>query len=212
MNAVIMVGYFVIGFFGTRLARRGIHARHMFGAGFALNLAALALIWLRVPGAGPVVVALRPGRRVNVLGFTTLNEGFAARSRGTHQHDAQPRDVRRRLRIAVGHRRRRRRVARGSRPRHGGRPARRLRRRAGDATRSRTCGSCAAGSATLHASAVRRKVGRPELMHLHILGICGTFMGGIAAIAKTAGHVVTGCDANVYPPMSTQLSKRSASS
>ena len=42
-------------------------------------------------------------------------------------------------------------------------------------------------------------------MHLHILGICGTFMGGIAAIAKRAGHVVTGCDANVYPPMSTQL-------
>ncbi len=43
-------------------------------------------------------------------------------------------------------------------------------------------------------------------MHLHILGICGTFMGGIAAIAKRAGHAVTGCDANVYPPMSTQLS------
>jgi len=42
-------------------------------------------------------------------------------------------------------------------------------------------------------------------MHLHILGICGTFMGGIAAIAKTAGHRVTGCDANVYPPMSDQL-------
>src|SRR5690242_20529969 len=42
-------------------------------------------------------------------------------------------------------------------------------------------------------------------MHLHILGICGTFMGGIAAIAKTAGHTVTGCDANVYPPMSEQL-------
>ena len=42
-------------------------------------------------------------------------------------------------------------------------------------------------------------------MHLHILGICGTFMGGVAAIAKRAGHVVTGCDANVYPPMSTQL-------
>jgi UDP-N-acetylmuramate: L-alanyl-gamma-D-glutamyl-meso-diaminopimelate ligase len=45
----------------------------------------------------------------------------------------------------------------------------------------------------------------PEFMHLHILGICGTFMGGIAAIARTAGHTVTGCDANVYPPMSTQL-------
>ena len=42
-------------------------------------------------------------------------------------------------------------------------------------------------------------------MHLHILGICGTFMGGIAAIARKAGYTVTGCDANVYPPMSTQL-------
>ena len=42
-------------------------------------------------------------------------------------------------------------------------------------------------------------------MHLHILGICGTFMGGIAAIARNAGHTVTGCDANVYPPMSDQL-------
>ena len=41
--------------------------------------------------------------------------------------------------------------------------------------------------------------------HLHILGICGTFMGGIAAIAKAAGYRVTGCDANVYPPMSDQL-------
>jgi UDP-N-acetylmuramate: L-alanyl-gamma-D-glutamyl-meso-diaminopimelate ligase len=41
--------------------------------------------------------------------------------------------------------------------------------------------------------------------HLHILGICGTFMGGIAAIAKAAGYRVTGCDANVYPPMSEQL-------
>src|SRR5437667_226828 len=43
-------------------------------------------------------------------------------------------------------------------------------------------------------------------MHLHILGICGTFMGGLAAIAREAGHTVTGCDANVYPPMSEQLS------
>ena len=42
-------------------------------------------------------------------------------------------------------------------------------------------------------------------MHIHILGICGTFMGGIALLAKQAGHRVTGCDANVYPPMSTQL-------
>jgi UDP-N-acetylmuramate: L-alanyl-gamma-D-glutamyl-meso-diaminopimelate ligase len=42
-------------------------------------------------------------------------------------------------------------------------------------------------------------------MHIHILGICGTFMGGIAAIARAAGHRVTGSDKAVYPPMSTQL-------
>ena len=42
-------------------------------------------------------------------------------------------------------------------------------------------------------------------MHLHVLGICGTFMGGLAALARDAGHRVTGCDAQVYPPMSTQL-------
>ncbi|OCQ20966.1 UDP-N-acetylmuramate:L-alanyl-gamma-D-glutamyl-meso-diaminopimelate ligase [Pseudoalteromonas luteoviolacea] len=42
-------------------------------------------------------------------------------------------------------------------------------------------------------------------MHIHILGICGTFMGGIAAIAQSLGHKVTGSDQNVYPPMSTQL-------
>ena len=42
-------------------------------------------------------------------------------------------------------------------------------------------------------------------MHVHILGICGSFMGGIATIAKSLGHTVTGSDTNVYPPMSTQL-------
>ena len=42
-------------------------------------------------------------------------------------------------------------------------------------------------------------------MHIHILGICGTFMGGAAALAREAGHKVTGCDAGVYPPMSDQL-------
>ena len=50
---------------------------------------------------------------------------------------------------------------------------------------------------------VSARFARP--VHIHILGICGTFMGGIAAIAKAAGHRVTGCDLNVYPPMSTQL-------
>ena len=44
-------------------------------------------------------------------------------------------------------------------------------------------------------------------MRIHILGICGTFMGGIAALAKAAGHQVSGSDQNVYPPMSTQLRK-----
>ncbi|MGH8207881.1 MAG: Mur ligase domain-containing protein, partial [Steroidobacteraceae bacterium] len=42
-------------------------------------------------------------------------------------------------------------------------------------------------------------------MHIHILGICGTFMGGVAALARAAGHEVSGSDRNVYPPMSTQL-------
>ncbi|HXC22345.1 MAG TPA: Mur ligase domain-containing protein, partial [Steroidobacteraceae bacterium] len=43
------------------------------------------------------------------------------------------------------------------------------------------------------------------MTHIHILGIAGTFMGGVAAIAKAAGFKVTGSDLNVYPPMSTQL-------
>ena len=42
-------------------------------------------------------------------------------------------------------------------------------------------------------------------MHIHILGICGTFMGGLAALARETGHTVTGCDTGVYPPMSDQL-------
>ncbi|PCI09148.1 MAG: UDP-N-acetylmuramate:L-alanyl-gamma-D-glutamyl-meso-diaminopimelate ligase [Gammaproteobacteria bacterium] len=45
-------------------------------------------------------------------------------------------------------------------------------------------------------------------MKIHILGICGTFMGGVAVLAKQAGHEVSGCDANVYPPMSTQLEEQ----
>ena len=45
-------------------------------------------------------------------------------------------------------------------------------------------------------------------MHIHVLGVCGTFMGGVAVLARQAGHRVTGCDANVYPPMSTQLAEQ----
>ena len=44
-------------------------------------------------------------------------------------------------------------------------------------------------------------------MHIHILGICGTFMGSLAQLAKASGHQVSGSDTNVYPPMSTQLEK-----
>jgi UDP-N-acetylmuramate: L-alanyl-gamma-D-glutamyl-meso-diaminopimelate ligase len=45
-------------------------------------------------------------------------------------------------------------------------------------------------------------------MHIHILGICGTFMGGLAILARQLGHTVTGSDTNVYPPMSTQLEQQ----
>ena len=51
----------------------------------------------------------------------------------------------------------------------------------------------------------RHRAAGQALMHIHILGICGTFMGGIATITSEAGHEVTGCDTNVYPPMSDQL-------
>jgi len=76
MNAVIMAGYFGIGVFGTRLAHRGIHARHLFGAGFALNLAAFALIQLGAPLPLLWWSLYGLGAAVNVLGFTALNEGF----------------------------------------------------------------------------------------------------------------------------------------
>ncbi len=53
----------------------------------------------------------------------------------------------------------------------------------------------------------RHPLSDAQIMRVHILGICGTFMGGIAAIAKAAGHEVSGSDQNVYPPMSTQLER-----
>ena len=56
-----------------------------------------------------------------------------------------------------------------------------------------------------HRSRIRAiLIGKAD-MHIHILGICGTFMGGLAQLARAAGHQVTGCDAQVYPPMSDQL-------
>ncbi len=77
MNLVIMAGYFSIGLFGTRLARLGIHARHLFGTGFAINLVALLLIELRVPGSYLWWSLYGFGAASNVLGFTALNEGFS---------------------------------------------------------------------------------------------------------------------------------------
>jgi hypothetical protein len=76
MNAVIMAGYASLGFFGTRLAHRGIHARHLFAAGFALNVLALACIVLRLPGSFVWWSTYGLGAAVNVLAFTVLNEGF----------------------------------------------------------------------------------------------------------------------------------------
>jgi MFS family permease len=76
MNAVIMVGYAALGFFGTRLAHRGIHARHLFAGGFALNVIALGGIVSRMPGSYLWWSAFGLGAAVNVLAFTVLNEGF----------------------------------------------------------------------------------------------------------------------------------------
>lgn len=75
-NGVIMGGYVAIAAFGTRLARRGVHARHMFGAGFGVTFVALALIVGRVPGSIAWWSIYGFGTAVNVLGFTALNEGF----------------------------------------------------------------------------------------------------------------------------------------
>ena len=76
MNVMAMAGYAAIGFLGTPLARRGIHARHMFGLGFSMNVMALALIVARAPGAYLWWSLYGLGAAVNVLAFTVLNEGF----------------------------------------------------------------------------------------------------------------------------------------
>ncbi|MFO1413580.1 MAG: MFS transporter [Burkholderiales bacterium] len=77
MNVVILAGYVGIGFFGTRLAQRGIHARHLFAAGFALNAVMLACIVSGLPGSYLWWSGYGLGAAVNVLGFTVLNEGFS---------------------------------------------------------------------------------------------------------------------------------------
>jgi predicted MFS family arabinose efflux permease len=77
MSAVILGGYVFLGMFATRLARRGIHARHLFAAGFGVNGLALTAIVLQVPGSYLWWALYGLGAAVNVLGFTVLNEGFA---------------------------------------------------------------------------------------------------------------------------------------
>ena len=76
MNFVIMAGYTGLGFFGTTLARRGIDARHLFAGGFALSAMALVIINAQIAGSYLWWSLYGLGAAVNVLAFTTLNEGF----------------------------------------------------------------------------------------------------------------------------------------
>lgn len=77
MSGVTMMGYLGLGMLGTRLARYGIEARHIFGGGFALSLTALALIALEVPGSLLWWSLFGFGASGNVLGFAALNQGFS---------------------------------------------------------------------------------------------------------------------------------------
>jgi predicted MFS family arabinose efflux permease len=76
MGVVILLAYVSLGSFGTRLARRGVHARHLFAAGFGLAMLSLAAIFLRFPGSYLWWALYGLGTAVNVLGFSVLNEGF----------------------------------------------------------------------------------------------------------------------------------------
>jgi len=76
MSAAILGGFLALGLFGTPLARRGVHARHIFAAGFGLAMLALAAIFLRLPGAYLWWTLYGLGTSVNVLAFAVLNEGF----------------------------------------------------------------------------------------------------------------------------------------
>jgi hypothetical protein len=75
MGAVMLAGYFLVGLFATWLGQRGIHARHLFAAGYALNLVALIAIVARLPGTYLWWALYGLGATVNVLTFTVLNDG-----------------------------------------------------------------------------------------------------------------------------------------
>jgi hypothetical protein len=76
MGVAIVGGYLGIGVFATRLARGGIFTRHLYAAGFGLNIVALALITLRAPWTYVLWAVYGLGTAVNVLGFTLLGQGF----------------------------------------------------------------------------------------------------------------------------------------
>jgi predicted MFS family arabinose efflux permease len=76
MGVVVLAGYATLGFFGTRLAARGVHARHLFAGGFGLATLSLAAIFLRLPGSYLWWALYGLGSAVNVLAFAVLNEGF----------------------------------------------------------------------------------------------------------------------------------------
>jgi predicted MFS family arabinose efflux permease len=76
MAVVILAGFVALGYFGTRLAQRGVHARHLYAGGFGLGIVALAAIFLQLPGGYAWWGLYGLGSAVNVLGFTVLNEGF----------------------------------------------------------------------------------------------------------------------------------------
>jgi len=76
MSIVIIALYVALGFMGTRLARRGVHARHLFACGFTVNTLALSAIILRVPGSYVWWSLYGLGASVNVLAFAVLTEGF----------------------------------------------------------------------------------------------------------------------------------------
>ena len=195
------------GLFADRPLRGGARApRHpcpaLVRCRFTATAAALAAIVYGLPGTYVWWSLYGLGASVNVLAFTVVNDGFAKELAGRANTAVNLITFTRKLRDAVGSRRSSSTVRAG---RSGSTPqaaSARVRHRAraerGDAgvVRRRLAS---------RGRRVRLRLERPEAMHLHILGICGTFMGGLAAIATAAGHRVTGCDANVYPPMSTQL-------
>ena len=82
MGVVMLAGYFALGLTATELGRRGIHARHLFAAGYGLNLVMLIAIVARLPGTYVWWALYGFGAVVNVLAFTVLNEGLASELTG----------------------------------------------------------------------------------------------------------------------------------